>query len=187
MTLKLTLDANMPASALPSEEVTIGNLGITLLYSQASGYNGANSTAVEPTYLYTAEEHTLGDTLVVNNTTVFDNFESAKSNGNPITTAHIVDGSNHIIESYVAFKANDTIYYLKGDENAYENNLDELHRAFPSCSINSSNGYNDCSGGGLDASADSVGRVSVNSASSFCGVGSDTGYSDCRTAGGSND
>ena len=48
MTLKLTLDANMPASALPSEEVTIGNLGITLLYSQASGYNGANSTAVEP-------------------------------------------------------------------------------------------------------------------------------------------
>ncbi len=48
MTLKLTLDANMPASALPSEEVTVGNLGITLLYSQASGYNGANSTAVEP-------------------------------------------------------------------------------------------------------------------------------------------
>ena len=45
MTLKLTLDPNMPASALPSSEVSVSNLGITLLYSQGSSFNGANSTA----------------------------------------------------------------------------------------------------------------------------------------------
>ena len=48
MTLKLILDSNMPASALSDTDISISNLGITLLYSQASGYNGANSTAVEP-------------------------------------------------------------------------------------------------------------------------------------------
>ena len=40
MTLKLTLEPNMPASALPSTEVSVSNLGITLLYSQDSGYGG---------------------------------------------------------------------------------------------------------------------------------------------------
>ena len=44
MTLKLTLDPNVPASALPNTEISISGLGVTLLYSQASGYNGANST-----------------------------------------------------------------------------------------------------------------------------------------------
>ena len=180
MTLKLTLDANMPASALPSEEVTIGNLGITLLYSQASGYNGANSTAVEPTYLYTAEEHTLGDTLVVNNTTVFDNFESAKYNSSNYTTAHIVDNSNHIIESYVAFKINDTIYYLKGyDTNAYSDNLDELHRAFPSCNIDRNEDSNGCSSGDWYASARSDGYVGMYLYNSYCIVDPSSGNSIC--------
>ena len=45
MTLKLTLDSNMPASALSSTEVSVSNLGITLLYSQGSSFNGTNSTA----------------------------------------------------------------------------------------------------------------------------------------------
>ncbi len=40
MTLKLMLDSNMPASALPTSTITIGGLGITLLYSQDSGYGG---------------------------------------------------------------------------------------------------------------------------------------------------
>ena len=48
MTLKLELDSNMPASALSNTELSVSGLGITLLYSQASGYNGANSTAIEP-------------------------------------------------------------------------------------------------------------------------------------------
>ena len=50
MTLKLELDSNMPASALSNTELSVSGLGITLLYSQASGYNGANSTAIEPVY-----------------------------------------------------------------------------------------------------------------------------------------
>ena len=52
LTLKLVLDSNMPASALPSQDVVIGGLGITMIYSQASGYDGANSTAYNPEYTY---------------------------------------------------------------------------------------------------------------------------------------
>ena len=40
MTLKLILDPNMPASALSSTELSVSDLGITLLYSQDSSYGG---------------------------------------------------------------------------------------------------------------------------------------------------
>ncbi len=178
MTLKLMLRSDTPASALSNTELSVTGLGITLLYSQDSPYGG--NPVVVPTYLYTTTDQHLGDTLVVNNTTVFDNFESAKYNGNPITTAHIVDGSNHIIESYVAFKINDTIYYLKGyDTSAYSDNVDELHRAFPSCSINSNNTYNLCAVGGLNAHAYSIGDVYVFSGGSSCEVDPNNGSSTC--------
>ena len=178
MTLKLMLRSDTPASALSNTELRVTGLGITLLYSQDSPYGG--NSVVAPTYLYTTEQHTLGDTLVVNNTTVFDNFEDAKEGGEPVTTAHIVDNSNHIIESYVAFKVNDTIYYLKGyDENAYGDNLDELHRAIPSCSINSNNTSNSCSGGDLYAGANSDGDVAVGLNGSYCNVNPNFGVSFC--------
>ena len=40
MTLKLELDSNMPASALSNTELSVGDLGITLLYSQDSAFGG---------------------------------------------------------------------------------------------------------------------------------------------------
>lgn len=135
MTLKLQVKNNGNLTGL-TRDVTIGGLGITMLYTQDSAFggnsnNGGGSTPSTPTYLYTTTTQHLGDTLIVNNTTVFDNFESAKYNGNNFTTAHIVDNSNHIIESYVAFKINDTIYYLKGyDTTAYEDNQEVLIEAF---------------------------------------------------------
>ena len=44
LTLKLMLDTSMTASSLPSSDVSIDGLGITLLYSQASGFDGSHST-----------------------------------------------------------------------------------------------------------------------------------------------
>ena len=40
MTLKLELDSNMPASALSNTELSVSDLGITLLYSQDSAFGG---------------------------------------------------------------------------------------------------------------------------------------------------
>ena len=178
MTLKLMLNSNTPSSALPSTEVSVSNLGITLLYSQDSPYGG--NPVIAPTYLYSPKQHSLGDTLIVNNTTVFDNFESAKYNSSNYTTAHIVDNSNHIIESYVAFKINDTIYYLKGyDTNAYSDNLDELHRAFPSCNIDRNEDSNGCSSGDWYASARSDGYVGMYLYNSYCIVDPSSGNSIC--------
>ena len=54
MTLKLTLDPNMPASALPSSEVSVSNLGITLLYSQDSSFGG---NPVEPVITYITRQN----------------------------------------------------------------------------------------------------------------------------------
>ncbi len=53
MTLKLMLHSDTPASALSSTELSVSNLGITLLYSQSSSLNnggssGGGSTPVEP-------------------------------------------------------------------------------------------------------------------------------------------
>ncbi len=52
LTLKLILNSDIPASALPSSDTIVSDLGITLLYSQASGYNGGNSTAFHPEGVY---------------------------------------------------------------------------------------------------------------------------------------
>ena len=54
MTLKLTLDSNMPASALSSAEVSVSNLGITLLYSQDSAFGG---NPVEPAITYITRQN----------------------------------------------------------------------------------------------------------------------------------
>ena len=54
MTLKLTLDPNMPASALSSTEVSVSNLGITILYSQDSAFGG---NPVEPAITYITRQN----------------------------------------------------------------------------------------------------------------------------------
>ena len=54
MTLKLTLNPNMPASALSSTEVSVSNLGITLLYSQNSSFGG---NPVEPAVTYITRQN----------------------------------------------------------------------------------------------------------------------------------
>ena len=48
MRLRLTLDPNTPASALSSTELSVSGLGITMLFIQASSYNGVDTIAAEP-------------------------------------------------------------------------------------------------------------------------------------------
>ncbi len=54
MTLKLMLNSNTPSSALPSSEVSVSNLGITLLYSQNSSFGG---NPVEPAITYITRQN----------------------------------------------------------------------------------------------------------------------------------
>ena len=67
MTLKLVYNSNTPANELPSEQITVGNLGITLLYGQSSGYNGINSTARGWRYInrQNANQITIGDEVAI--------------------------------------------------------------------------------------------------------------------------
>ena len=67
--------------------ITIGGLGITLLYTQDSGYGG-NPPA--PNYLYTTQIHSLKDELIVDDYEIFDNFEDAIYSSSDFTTTHIV-------------------------------------------------------------------------------------------------
>ena len=67
MTLKLTLDPNMPASALSSTELSVSGLGITLLYSQNSAYGGNPAPAASITFVNRQNEGqiTAGDEVAI--------------------------------------------------------------------------------------------------------------------------
>ena len=148
MTLRLMLRSDTPASALSNTELSVTGLGITLLYSQDSGYGGnGGSQIVKPNvniFSISGMGQHIGDTLVTDNSTVFDNYLDAldaiddRSSGSPkVFTAHITNGSNVITDSYVGFILNGEDYYLKGyDANAYSDNIDVLNAAFASGSCN---------------------------------------------------
>ncbi len=198
MTLKLMLDSNMPASALPTSTITIGGLGITLLYSQDSGYGGnGGSQIVKPNvniFSINGLGQQIGDTLVTDNSTVFDNYLDAldaiddRSSGSPkVFTAHITNGSNVITDSYVGFILNGEDYYLKGyDANAYSDNIDVLNAAFASgsCTLynaGQANEYYACEGN-FHVEIYPDGSVGVRDS---CGCGDcsveSSGFSSCFT------
>ena len=85
MTLKLELDSNMLASALSNTELSVSDLGITLLYSQASGFNGANSTAIEPVYSTDASllSYYINDNVVNTPSSIRENNICVDYLGNP--------------------------------------------------------------------------------------------------------
>ena len=198
MTLKLMLRSDTPASALSSTELRVIGLGVTLLYSQDSGYGGnGGSQIVKPNVNIFSIKGTgqqIGDTLVTNNSTVFDNYLDAldaiddRSSGSPkVFTAHITNGSNVITDSYVGFILNGEDYYLKGyDANAYSDNIDVLNAAFASgsCTLyneGQANEYYACNGN-IHVEIYPNGSVGVRDS---CGCGEcsveSSGFSSCFT------
>ncbi len=84
-----------------------------------------------PEYIYYVgtENKSIGDTLSVNNTNTFDNYSAAVNTfGYPIFSAHNVNDSNAITDSYVGFVKNGTAYYLKGADSgaSYHSNKVKL-------------------------------------------------------------
>ncbi len=138
--------------------------------------NGSDNSSNSPRYLYSIGEYDIGNTLVVNNTFVFDNFESASASfyNSDVVLAYIVDDNNLITEMYIAFKTNGTIYYLKGkDPSAYSNNKAVLNTAFPgNCSTTNQNADEEygCNGTDHTGFADSDGNINVvdNASRLFC-------------------
>ena len=128
MTLTLRYKSTIGQNQLPSAEVTVSNLGITIQYAQDSNAGGNPVT-----YLYSISNGWIGDTLAVNNIDVFDNYNAAiTAFGYPIFIAHIVNESNVITESYIGFIINNTPYYLQGGAVAglYSTNITSLDTIF---------------------------------------------------------
>ena len=187
MTLVLRYKNTIGQNDLPTAEVTVSGLGITIQYSQDSLAGG--NPVVAPTYLYSVSSsgRPIGNTLVVNNVNVFDNYSAAiTAYGHPYFTAHVVNGSNEIEESYAGFVLNNTPYYLQGGDSgtAYNTNKTTLDTAFGSsnCTLYNSgtnSEYYRCSVSGLDARADVYGYVDANDGSTYCYVTAN-GYSYCH-------
>ena len=100
--------------------------------SSEGTYEGETLSPV--TYLYAKRKtnYSIGTRIMVNNVNVFDNFEAAQTDSIHFVPAFVVDDNNFIIESYIAFKYNDNIYYLKGiDTSAHESNKALLDSLFP--------------------------------------------------------
>ena len=156
MTLKLMLDSNMPASALSTTTITISNLGITLLYSQDSGYGG-NSPVPDPDYLFSVAEYPgyrNGDQISINNTDVFGSKNAALTAfGTPFFTAFSVNGSNEIENYYIGVMSHGNTYYLQGGGASfvgydYESgcNYDSVYFQSNISVLNEAFGSNNCQG-----------------------------------------
>ena len=183
MTLVLRYKNTIGQNELPSSEVTVSNLGITIQYAQDS--NAGGNPVVGPTYLYYVGSTTknIGNALTVNNTDVFDSYSAATTTfGHTFFTAHVVNGSNEITDSYVGFVLNNTVYYLQGGDSgaAYNTNKTTLDTAFGSvnCTLyNSGTVYEhyDCydSASGVDAGADVDGFVGASVDDAYCSVEGD--------------
>jgi len=123
-----------------------------------------------PSYVYSIKPdpgQNIGDTITVNNTDTFDNYNDAVTAfGYPHFTAHVVNGSNEITESYAGFVKDGTVYYLKGGDNglAYNSNKQVLDTAFGSsnCTLGmegTNSEYYSCSASGLVAIVRVIGTV----------------------------
>ena len=149
---------------------------------------GSESTVAAYVYYTGISWKGVGDTLTVNNTDVFDNYNDAvTAYGHPFFTAHVVNGSNEITESYVGFVLNGTVYYLKGGDSgvSYEANKAALTTAFGSSNCTNYTDYTSiysCSASGLNANVYADGFVYVNADGQHCYV-YDNGYSNCDGGG----
>ncbi len=194
MTLVLRYKNTIGQDELPSAEVTVSNLGITIQYMQDS--NAGGNPVVGPTYLYSVSTigQNIGDILTVNNTDVFDNYSAATTAfGYPFFTAHVVNGSDEITESYVGFVLNNTAYYLQGSGATFDDNTGDLITASPYYNTNkatldtafgsanctlynsgSDNEYYECydSASGVGANASVSGHVDASAVGTSCIVNS---------------
>ena len=111
-----------------------------------SNYELSGTQTLSYLYSISMSWQSIGDTLTVNNTDVFDNYNDAvTAYGHPFFTAHVVNGSNEITESYVGFVLNGTVYYLKGGDSgvSYEANKAALTTAFGSSNCTDYTDYTD--------------------------------------------
>ena len=184
MTLVLRYKSTIGQDELPTAQVNVSNLGITLQYSQDS--NAGGNPVVAPSYIYYvgANPKYPGDTLTINNTNTFDNYSDAiRKWGDPFFTAHIVNGSNEITESYVGFVKDGEVYYLKGGDSgaAYTLNKSTLDEAFGSENCTDNTSSYSCTFGLQSFSANNNGYLRAHKAQEYCYVFSD-GESYCYDA-----
>ena len=178
MTLVLRYKSTIGQNELPTAEVTVSNLGITLQYAQDSLAGG---NPVTPTYVYTASTNTfqIGSAIPTGETT-YDNYASTGKN---IFLRHTIE-NDVITESYVGFIKDGNVYYLQGGDNgdAYTQNKSILDEAFTStnCIDNTANYF--CSASGLIAYASANGYVHENDGGWYCYV-YDDGNSYCSDGG----
>ena len=163
------------ASSSDVEEVTEEN---ELVISPSS-----NST----TFLYSAafnDGKDIGDTIVVDNVDVFDNYNDAiTAAGVQFFIRYVVNGDDEITEAYVGFIKDGNPYYLKGGDsgNAYGDNKDTLVAAFTSALCTDNTSYFTCSTSSspaLSASAESTGHVGAVNGWQYCYV-YESGFSRC--------
>ena len=166
MTLVLRYKSTIGQNELPTAEVTVSNLGITLQYAQDSLAGG---NPVTSTYVYTASTNTfqIGSAVPTGETT-YDNYAST---GKSVFIRHTIE-NDVITESYVGFIKDGNVYYLQGGDNgdAYTQNKSTLDEAFTStnCTDNTTRYF--CSASGLYAYARDSGAVYANADGWSCDV-----------------
>ena len=180
------------ATASASDVIAITCSGVS------GGVSDGNTSSNTPTYLYSNASYSLGDTLEVNGTTVFDNFDPAIFNNTPFTNAFKVDESNHITEIYAAFKlgdcdwsnelqsciySGDVIYIKANDPDVYSNNKTIVETAlgeYADCHYeNEGSAYEAyfCSSlmnSALGIRFNKLGSITINFATNFCTLGNST-------------
>ena len=178
MTLVLRYKSTIGQNELPTAEVTVSNLGITLQYAQDSLAGG---NPVTPTYVYTSGTNTfrIGSAIPTGETT-YDNYASTGKN---IFLRHTIE-NDVITESYVGFIKDGNVYYLQGGDGgtSYTQNKSTLDEAFTSTNCTDNTNYYSCSASGLSASADDDGNVNAYGDDWRCDV-NDDGGSYCRDGG----
>ncbi len=174
MTLVLRYKSTIGQNELPTAEVTVSNLGITIQYSQDSNAGG---NPVTSTYVYTVSnnEFQIGSAIPTGETT-YDNYASTGKN---IFIRHTIE-NDVITESYVGFIKDGNVYYLQGGDNgdAYTHNKSILDEAYGSANCTDKTAYYPCSASGLNANADAYGYVGADYDEWYCNV-YDYGGSNC--------
>ena len=174
MTLVLRYKSTIGQNELPTSEVTVSNLGITLQYAQDSLAGG---NPVTSTYVYTVSTNTfqIGNAISTGETT-YDNYASTGKN---VFLRHTIE-NDVITESYVGFIKDGNVYYLQGGDNgdAYTQNKSILDEAFTSTNCTDNTTSYSCSASVLSASARGNGYVLANGDGWSCSVRAD-GNSRC--------
>ena len=174
MTLVLRYRSTIGQDELPTAEVTVSNLGITIQYSQDSNAGG---NPVISTYVYTVSTNKfqIGSAVPTGETT-YDNYTST---GRNTFIRHTIE-NDIITESYVGFIKDGNVYYLQGGDNgdAYTQNKSILDEAFTSANCTDNTTDYRCSASGLTAYASGDGHVIANGGVWSCAV-LDDGNSDC--------